>query len=260
MIQDMASGQYPPLLQVENLSRRRGAQPVFERLCFSLNAGEIIVLIGPSGGGKSSLLRLLNRLDEPTSGQVLLQGQDIRQFPPVQLRRQVAMMPQKPIMFDGTVLDNLQSSFRLRQVTPPGADSTAIQNALILCGLDKSMLQRDAGQLSVGQQQRVSLGRALLTLPEVLLLDEPTSALDRPTADRLGELLQGLCRKQHMGVLLVSHDLRLAERVADRILFLQEGQLVEEGTVEILRRPRSKQLLDFLNDPQIIHQCMEPEQ
>lgn len=257
MTQEMTSGQRLPLLQVEQLVRQRGAEEVLNRLSFSLHEGEIVALIGPSGGGKTTLLRLLNRLDEPSSGQILLHGRDVRQLPPLHLRQRVAMMLQKPVMFQGTVLENLQSSFRLRREVPPAADSAPIRQVIALCGLDVALLKRDASQLSVGQQQRVSLGRALLTAPELLLLDEPTSALDRPSADRLGELLQRLCREQGLAVLLVAHDLRLAERIADRVLFLQGGQLVEQGPVEILRRPHSRQLQDFLNDPSLIHQCTE---
>ncbi len=260
MTQENISGDHSPILQVNQLSQQRAQELILDKLSFSLKAGEIAILIGPSGGGQSTLVRLLNRLDEPKDGEILLHGKDIRQLPPVELRLKVAMMLQKPIMFSGTVLENLQSSFRLRRKILPTADSEKIQQVVAFCGLDSALLQRDAAELSVGQQQRVSLARALLTTPEVLLLDEPTSALDRPSADRLGELLQRLCREQGVAVFLATHDLRLAERIADRILFLQGGQVIEEGGVEILRRAKTRELQGFLSDPQLTHQCQEQTQ
>jgi putative ABC transport system ATP-binding protein len=239
-----------PLLQVRQLSQHRSGLSILQGVSFSLSEGEVLVLIGPSGGGKSSLLRLLNRLDEPHEGEILLRGESIRDLPPVLLRQRVGMLLQQPFMFEGTVLDNLQAAFRLRELTLPNEQSGKIQNVVSWCGLEQALLKRDASQLSVGQQQRVCLGRALLTGPEVLLLDEPTSALDRPSADRLGELLQRLCREQGLAMLLVTHDLRLAERIADRILFLVEGRIAEEGGVDILRRAKSRQLQNFLREPQ----------
>lgn len=237
------------VLQVRGLSRSRCGVRIFDQLNFSLEAGQMTLLIGPSGGGKSSLLRLLNRLDEPEEGEILLQGENILSIPPPKLRLKVALVMQKPIMFPGTVLENLQSSFRLRQTKFPGADSERIRLIIDLCGLETALLRRDASELSLGQQQRVSLARILMSSPKVLLLDEPTSALDRPSSDRLGELLQRLCQEQQLGMLMVSHDLRLVERIADLILFLCGGRLAETGSADILQRPCSCELRDFLNNP-----------
>ena len=244
------AGENPPsLLQVVQLSQRRQGGLILNQVSLHCHPGQLTVVTGPSGGGKSTLLRLLNRLDEPTAGQVLLDGIDIRSLPPVQLRCRVAMVLQRPTMFTGSVLENLQSSFRLRHMPLPLADSIEVQRVIKRCGIDSGLLARSAERLSIGQQQRVSLARALLTAPQVLLLDEPTSALDRPSADRLGELLRQLCREEGLAVLMVSHDLRLAERIADQVLFLFRGKIVEQGGAEILRQPRSGQLQDFLNDP-----------
>lgn len=246
-----------PLLEMKRLSQRKRGRQLLKEIDLQLWPSELLLLIGPSGGGKSSLLRLLNRLDEATAGSILLQGQDTRELQPTELRQRVAMVMQKPVMFEGTVLQNLQSAFTLRHESPPPADSGLVNEILESCGLEPDLLPRDAGHLSVGQQQRVSLARSLLTAPNILLLDEPTSALDRPSADRLGEGLRRLCRERRMAVLMVSHDLRLAERIADRVAFLQAGELVEQGGVEILHQPQTGQLQQFLEDPELIRSAEE---
>lgn len=219
-------------------------------ISFSGRSGEITAVIGPSGGGKSTLIRLINRLTEPSSGTIFLDGKDIAGLDPLQLRRTVALVPQKPFMFEGSVLDNLQRPFVYRQEPLPALDSEEVQRALVLARLDPDVAQRDARSLSVGEQQRVSLARVLITWPRVLLLDEPTSALDRRTADALAATLQEICRSQKLTVIMVTHDLRLAGRVADYCLYLEAGRILEEGSAEeLLTRPRSQQLQRFLAEP-----------
>lgn len=251
MLQTDSEKEAIPLLQVENLSQQHQGVTVLRQVSLLAQRGQLTVITGPSGGGKSTLLRLLNRLDEPSAGRVLLEEVDTRSLPPMQLRCRVAMMLQRPTMFAGSVLENLQSSYRLRREPLPTADSAEIQRILTLCGIDNELLPRAADRLSIGQQQRVSLARALLTAPQILLLDEPTSALDRPSADRLGDLLKRLCHELGLTVMMVSHDLRLAERIADQLLFLCAGEIVERGGAEILRQPVSEQLRQFLADPQL---------
>ncbi len=223
---------------------------ILRDLSLSAGAGELTVIIGPSGGGKSTLVRLLNRLEDPDSGRILLDGRDLREFDPLQLRRQVALVPQKPFMFAGTVLDNLQRFFLYRRSPPPGEADPQLRLTLELCRVETGLLPRDAATLSLGQQQRVGLARALLAGPEVLVLDEPTSALDRPTGDRLADTLREICRSRQLTVLMVTHDLRLAERVADRLAFLAGGRILEEGAAgELLARPQSEALRSFLEQP-----------
>ena len=224
---------------------------ILSDISFSAKSGEVTAIVGPSGGGKSSLIRLINRLSDPTRGRVYLDGVDITQVDPLQLRRRVAMVQQKPFMFEGTVLANLQSSFRFRQQPLPVADSENLLHALELARLAPRLLERDSRTLSLGEQQRVSLARALITNPSVLLLDEPTSALDRPTADLLAAALLDICRLQRLAVILVTHDLRLTERIADYLLYLEGGRIVEEGQPKaILSRPRSPELRRFLAEPE----------
>jgi putative ABC transport system ATP-binding protein len=236
---------------VVRLGRDGGAAKILNNISFSARSGEVTAIVGPSGGGKSTLLRLINRLSDPTSGTVYLDGEDISKLDPLWLRRRVAMVPQKPFMFEGTVLSNLQRPFLYRHEPLSCADSTEVLHSLELARLDPELIERDSRTLSLGEQQRVSLARALITNPGVLLLDEPTSALDRPTADLLAATVHDICRSQRLAAIIVTHDLRLAERIADYLLYLEGGRIMEEGRAEaIFSRPQSPELRRFLADPE----------
>jgi len=245
-----------PALEIEAVRKSRLAadgRPVelLRGLTLEVPAGELTAVVGPSGGGKSTLVRLLNRLEEADGGRILLFGEELAGLDPLLLRRRVGLVPQKPFMFEGSVLDNLQRPFHLREEPPPAADSEALLSVLALCRLGSELLPRVARSLSLGQQQRVSLARSLVTCPEVLLLDEPTSALDRPTADRLAATLREICRSRRLTILMVTHDLRLAGRVADRLAYLEDGLILEQGRPEaLLNHPRTAQLRRFLAEPE----------
>lgn len=220
---------------------------ILNAISFTAPPGKVTAIAGPSGSGKSSLIRLLNRMEEPDSGAIFLQDTPITAIDPLELRRRVAMVLQKPFMFEGTVLDNLQRPFVYRRESPPAATDAALTGLLELVRLPGDLLQRDAHTLSIGEQQRVNLARALITRPEALLLDEPTSALDRPTADRLGATLHDISRKQQLTLIMVTHDLRLAERSADHLIYLEKGQIFEEGPADqLLSAPRTAELRRFL--------------
>ena len=173
------------LFELENVSYSRAGKLVLRDLDARLPVGASSV-VGPSGSGKSTLLRLLNRLADPDEGRVIYEGTDVRERDPLELRREVSLVPQLPALIDGTVHDNVAYGPRL------AGHSFDARSCLELAGLDPDFEDRDAAKLSVGEQQRVMLARALALEPRVLLLDEPTSALDRAARDAVEATLQGL--------------------------------------------------------------------
>jgi putative ABC transport system ATP-binding protein len=177
----------------------------------------ITVIVGPSGGGKTSLLRLLNRLDVPTSGEIRFRGDPLDSLDPLVLRRRVGMVFQRPAPFPGSVRDNLL-------VADPAAANGSLSAALDAAGLGATFLDRSADDLTGGETQRLCLARTLLTEPEVLLMDEPTSALDRATRRHL-ELTARRLADGGRPVLWVTHDLDQADRLADDRVVLVDGHL-----------------------------------
>jgi putative ABC transport system ATP-binding protein len=184
------------------------------------DGGSVTCLLGASGSGKSTLLRLCNRLEVPTSGTVRFRGRPLDDIDPLQLRRTVGMVFQRPTPFPGTVRDNFL-------VADPAATEDAMRAALEQVHLPVGFLDRDADSLSGGEQQRGSLARTLITAPEVLLMDEPTSALD-PTATRALEELGRELAGKGMPVLWVTHDLDQADRIGDRRIVLVRGRVADE--------------------------------
>ena len=217
-----------PIFQVEHLSLTYPGQPghvpvpILDDVSFSVERGGALTLMGPSGSGKSTLLRCLNRLVEPTSGTVKFDGRDVRAFDPRELRRRVALVMQSPVLFEGTVADNL----RLRPADAPGDFSDPqLRRALAEVGFDPDRLEDDAAPLSGGEKQRVTIARALLGDPQVLLLDEPTSALDPPNALHVLATISGLRRARGLSIVAVSHQADLVRRLSSSLLYLVRGHV-----------------------------------
>ncbi|MBW3606896.1 MAG: ATP-binding cassette domain-containing protein [Actinobacteria bacterium] len=189
-----------------------------------LPGGGLTVVAGPSGSGKSTLLRLCNRLDVPSEGRVRHRGEDIAQRDPLRLRREVAMVFQRPVTFAGTVLDNLREA-------DPGCDEARGAELLERAGLPATFLARDAGELSGGEAQRACLARALATDPHVMLMDEPTSALDAKATAVLERLASQLVR-DGTPVVWVSHSEAQMRRLADFVLLLDGGRVDREGSAQ----------------------------
>ena len=201
---------------------------ILRELTLDLPRTAITALVGPSGAGKTSLIRLLNRLDDPAAGEVSFDGRPIAGYPVGRLRRRVGFVFQTPTMFPGTVEDNLRTAVELDGKEAVG-DVPPSDGVLAAVGLSAEYASREAGRLSGGEQQRVSIARALMTRPEVLLLDEPTSALDPEVAERLLATIARLTRERGVAAVMVTH--RLSEATADQHLNrdLEAGRLVEAG-------------------------------
>jgi ABC-type methionine transport system ATPase subunit len=219
---------------------------VLEGVEVDIPHGAIVALVGPSGAGKTSLLRLLNRLDDPVRGEILYRARPLTHYAVQALRRHVGFVFQTPVMFPGTVRDNLQVALALGG--DQGYDAEArMAEAMALAELDRTLCDREGSRLSGGQQQRVNIARALLTAPDVLLMDEPTSALDPETAERLLATTRRLSRDQHLTVIMVTHRLAEARRSSDRTIVLERGRIVASGpTADVFGRTTDPRLRAFL--------------
>ena len=208
------------LFELEGVTATRAGRVVFEGLRADLAEGATGI-VGPSGVGKSTLLRLLNRLADPSAGTVRYRGRDLREHDVLKLRREVGLVPQLPALLEGTVADNVLFGPRLAKRAADVAES------LRLAGLDPAFEPRRADALSVGEQQRVMLARTLALEPSVLLLDEPTAALDDTSKAAIERTLRDLRERLGLSFVLVTHDLDQAARLADRVLVLEPGALSE---------------------------------
>jgi putative ABC transport system ATP-binding protein len=215
------------LFELDQVTYSRAGTVVLRDVTVRLPVGASSV-VGPSGSGKSTLLRLLNRLADPDTGAVVYEGKDVRELDPLALRREVSLVPQLPALVDGTVHDNVAYGPRL------AGHSFDTRSCLELAGLDPAFEDRDAAKLSVGEQQRVMLARALALEPRVLLLDEPTSALDQAARDAIEGTLRGLRAKTAISVVLVTHDLQQARRLADYVVRIDAGRMIAQGPAEEL--------------------------
>jgi ABC-type multidrug transport system ATPase subunit len=214
----------PALLEARGLQKTYEGRVLLDRADLRLEGGVITTLGGPSGGGKTTLLRILGQLAEPDAGQVLLDGVDLRTLVPHEARRRIALVPQAPAMFPGTVLDNVRTGPRLAGRDVPEATAREL---IVRAGLEPQFLGQDARALSGGEKLRVAVARALALQPEVWLLDEPTAALDPERASTLLRLLVELAR-DGAPMLVVTHDARALEQLGGRHLELSSGQLGAE--------------------------------
>jgi UDP-glucose/iron transport system ATP-binding protein len=217
-----------PVFQVDHLSltypgrRGRPAASILADVSFQVDRGTALTLVGPSGSGKSTLLRCLNRLAEPTQGRVRFHARDITTLNPLELRRRAALVLQTPVLFEGTVRDNLRM-----QPASAHADLSEprLTRALTDVGLDPRFLDHDGATLSGGEKQRVTIARALLGDPEALLLDEPTAALDPPNVALVVETISRLRQSRGLTIVAVTHQPELIRRLGGCLLYLVAGRV-----------------------------------
>jgi ABC-type methionine transport system ATPase subunit len=204
---------------------------VLREVSLEVEEGSITSVVGPSGSGKSSLLRCLNRLWEPPAGTVFFDGQDVTTMDVLALRRRVGMLFQSANLFEGTVANNVGYGPSLE-----GRSLTArrIAELLQMAGLEPRFAAETAAKLSGGEAQRVALARALANEPEVLLLDEPTSALDPAATLHVERTIRDLQQMMDLTVVLVTHDIEQVRRMADSAALLIDGRIVESGTADHL--------------------------
>ncbi len=242
-------------MTLEQLGVAYAGKPAVIDVSLPIRKGEVLALIGPSGCGKTTLLRTLNRLTELTptasrTGRIALDGQDVDEIDVTDLRRRVTMVFQQPNPFPMSIFDNVAYSLREQARKRPGRAALipAVEEALRRAGLWEEVaadLDRPALRLSGGQQQRLCIARALAARPEVLLLDEPCSALDPLSTAVIEELIVEL--RADLAIVIVTHNLQQAARIADRVGFMYLGELVEDGPAEqVFSAPRAQRTRDYV--------------
>lgn len=236
------------LFEIKDLQKKFGSLTVFDGLSETICKGDVVVIIGPSGGGKSTFIRCLNLLEQPTAGKIYFEGEDItaKGFDVNRHRQKVGMVFQQFNLFNNlTVLENITISLtKVKKQSEEESKEKALK-LLKRVGLEDKA-NAYPSQLSGGKKQRIAIVRALAMEPDVLLFNEPTSALD---PEMVGEVLDVMKELAHTGMtmVVVTHEMGFAREVGNRVLFLDQGKLVEEGTPEqIFGAPKNPRLQDFL--------------
>ena len=237
------------MINVENLSKNFGDLKVLKNISTTVNKGEVISIIGPSGSGKSTFLRCINKLEEPTEGHIYIDGMDLmdKNTDINKIRERVGMVFQHFNLFPNmTVLENLTlSPTMVKKESKEEAEKYALY-LLEKVGLSDKASSYPA-QLSGGQKQRIAIARALAMKPEVILFDEPTSALDPEMIKEVLDVMRDLA-KEGMTMLIVTHEMGFAKNVGNRILFMNNGEIIEDcSPKDFFENPTNERIKDFLN-------------
>lgn len=244
----MSGNRIQPLIQVKGLEKSFGDLRVLKGITVDINQGDVVFVVGPSGSGKSTFLRCLNRLEEPTGGTILFEGVDITD-PRTDIdkhRQRMGMVFQQFNLFPHrTVLENIMMApIKVQKKQKDEAERRA-KDLLKIVGLED---KADAypGRLSGGQQQRIAIARALAMKPDLMLFDEPTSALDPEMVGEVLDVMKALAQ-DGTTMIVVTHEMGFAREVADRVVFIDEGVITEEGAPgEFFANPRNERLQRFL--------------
>lgn len=235
------------MIKIENLHKDFGDLKVLKGVNLTIAEGEVVVILGASGGGKSTLLRCINRLEEPTSGTITIDGTVVTESNIDEVRREVNMVFQHFNLFPHmTVLENLTlAPIKVRGISKKEAEATAKKFLERVGLLEKANQYPD--QLSGGQKQRVAIARGLCMNPKVILFDEPTSALDPEMVQEVLDIIQELAG-EGMTLVLVTHEMGFARVAADRVIFMADGNILEQGTPEeVFDHPKEEKTKQFLS-------------
>ncbi len=216
------------ILKIENLNLEIGTVKILKDISFTVQKKEIIALLGPSGSGKSSLLKSINMLNTPSCGQIKYHNNDIQEISPMALRKKIGYVLQKPTLFGNDVMENLKYPCELHQKV---FDINLVEFYLKKVNLKPDILEKKPNELSGGEQQRISLVRTLLLEPEMILLDEVTSALDEDNTLLIEELIKNENENNELTVIFISHNNEQAKRLAQKVIYMEEGVIKEFTTV-----------------------------
>lgn len=237
------------MIEVNNLFKNFGKLEVLKDVSATIAAKEVVVVIGPSGSGKSTFLRCINRLEEPTAGQIIIDGVDImdKSTDINMVRQDVGMVFQRFNLFPHmTALENVMlAPGKVRKLAKEEIEQAGLELLTKVGVRDKAHVYPD--KLSGGQQQRVAIARALAMKPKVMLFDEPTSALDPEMVGEVLAVMKDLAQ-EGMTMVVVTHEMGFAREVGDRVIFMDEGRLVEEGVPkDIFEQPQNQRTKEFLS-------------
>ena len=242
------------MIEFQNVSKiYRGGKVAVEDINLSFEKGEFICFIGTSGSGKTTSMRMINRMTEPSKGKILIDGQDIQKLNPVELRRKIGYVIQSiGLMPHMTIRENITLVQKLLKVDQAKRDQTA-EKMIDLVELPREMLDRYPSELSGGQQQRIGVVRALAADQDIILMDEPFGALDPITRDSLQDLVKDLQERLGKTIVFVTHDMDEALKLANRIAIMSEGRVVQFDTPEnILKNPANSFVEDLLGEDRLL--------
>ncbi len=234
-------------IEAEKLSLKIGEKVILQDISLGIGRSEVLALIGPTGSGKTSLLRLLDLLQMPSSGRLVIDGVDCAAASSrkLEMRRRMAFVQQKPVAFNMSVFDNVACGLRWRSLSRAETRRRVVE-VLEMVGL-ASYHHQNAKTLSGGEMQRVAIARSLVTRPEILYLDEPSANLDPVTHSKIDEVLAHIIQESRTTVVMATHDMTQGQRLAQRVALLMGGRLIQVGTPhDIFTSPQSCEAADFV--------------
>ncbi|MFC2072429.1 ABC transporter ATP-binding protein [Chloroflexota bacterium] len=242
------------LIETIDLCQRYGERDILKNINLRVDKGEVFALIGPTGTGKTTLLRLIDLLDTPTAGRIYFDGVDTAKSVRgrLEVRRRMAFVLQKPIVFNTSVYDNIACGLKWRGVEKADAQAR-VHSILEVVGLS-AYKKRNARTLSGGEVQGTAIARAIAIEPEVLLLDEPTANLDPISAAKIEELITNIIHQYHTTIIMATHDMSQGQRLADRIGVLMNGEILQTGSPrDVFTSPRNREVAEFVGVENIIN-------